>query len=178
MLPVVVLVLALGVAAAVYAVLHRHLGWVEMWTPASGVSLRPFADLIPLEDIQNSLYVLTDGSLVGGWELNGIDTEMRSDEVVGIEVRRLNFALNALNPSIEAIVQVRRTKDVSDLLRRFDDASAPQTPERLFLKRRWRRQLNDIARSKDVPFLDTRIYVFLRVAPDRQGRTPGRPRTC
>jgi hypothetical protein len=160
----------LAVSGSIYVVLHRRLGWVELWNPLAPTPPQGFASLLPLEDVQNQCYICTDGSLVAGWELTGIDADMRDPTAVEHEVNALGLALNLIDPGVEAIVQVRRSEDVSMLLTRFDAVSTPRTPERLWLKRRWRAQLERIAAGG--AFLDTRVYVFLRAGGDKRGANP------
>ena len=78
----IVLAASLGLAFAGYALLHRSLGWVDLFARAVGLTEMPFVEKLALEDIQNELYQLTDGSFVAGWEFQPIDTEMRSEEEV------------------------------------------------------------------------------------------------
>ena len=162
----------LASATALYLVFQRRLHWIEITHALQGPRLRPLADYLPLDDIRGGYYDLSDGSLVAGWELVGIDTEMRDEDAIANEVARIGYMLNGLNPAAEAILQVRRTPDVRDLVDRFDAASKPDSPERLLLWKRWRRQFLTMAESEDAPFLDTRVYLFLRVKPQRRPLGP------
>ncbi|MBW7933817.1 MAG: hypothetical protein H3C62_09450 [Gemmatimonadaceae bacterium] len=155
--------------ATLYLLLAKPLGWRAL--KPTDAPLPAFADKLPLEGIENDCYLLTDGSIVGGWELQGVDAEMRDPEEIAHQLRVLAFALNALPPDVEVIVQVRRTTDVTALTKRFEAASTPKTPERLFLKRQWARQLESLSRSDDVPFLDTRLYLFVRLGGEKRGAT-------
>jgi hypothetical protein len=168
----IVTALALGAAFGIYVIVHRRLGWVEFWNPLAESAPRQFAEQLPLEDIQNDCYVLTDGSLVAGWELVGIDAEMRDADAIAYEVDALGLSLNLLDPGVETILQVRRSSDISMLVAQFERVSAPRTPERLLLKKRWRAQLQRMAESKDSQFLDTRVDLFVRAGGDKRGANP------
>ena len=160
----------LAVSGGIYLVLHRRFGWVELWNPLAPSPPQSFASLLPLEDVQNQCYVCTDGSLVAGWELTGIDADMRDPTAVEHEVNALGMALNLIDPGVEVLVQIRRSEDVSMLLTHFDAVSTPRTPARLWLKRRWRAQLERIAAGG--AFLDTRVYLFLRAGGGKRGANP------
>jgi vacuolar-type H+-ATPase subunit F/Vma7 len=155
-------------AAVVYLVLHRRAGWVDIWKFTEG-HIRPFYDLIPLEEITHKLYVLTDESVVAGFRITGVATDLRGSEDVVMRVERLASAFNSLEEGCEAIIRIRRIKDSGPILKAFDEASKPRTAALLFIKRVWRRQLEYFATHPTAPFLDTQIHVFLRVAPEKRG---------
>ncbi|MGI8547584.1 MAG: hypothetical protein ACR2M1_09650 [Gemmatimonadaceae bacterium] len=160
-------------AAFVYLLLHRRAGWVDIWRFTEG-HIRPFYDLIPLEEITHKLYVLTDGSLVAGFRITGVATDLKGSDEVVMRVERLAAAYNSLEEGCEVLTRVRRVKDSAPVLKAFDNASTPRTAALLFIKRLWRRQLKFFATHPTAPFLDTQIHVFLRVAPENRGAGPAR----
>ena len=104
----------LAVSGGIYLVLHRRFGWVELWNPLAPSPPQSFASLLPLEDVQNQCYVCTDGSLVAGWELTGIDADMRAPTAVEHDVNALGMALNLIDPGVEVLVQIRRSQYSAD----------------------------------------------------------------
>ena len=155
-------------AAMLYLVIHRHAGWVDIWRFTEG-HIRPFYDLLPLEEITHKLYVLTDGSVVAGFRITGVATDLKGSDEVVRRVERLAAAFSVLEEGCEVMVRVRRIKDATPVLDAFDEASTPRTAALLFIKRLWRKQLEAFADHPTNPFLDTQIHVFFRVSPDKRG---------